>query len=544
MQGPEQTAAWKKLSALAQGPLPTLAERFASEPTRAQAWTREVDGLWVDLSKNPWDHKILEALVALDLECQVDAKRQAMFTGAHYNTTEDRAVLHTALRHPASELVVDGQAIGPDVKAELAKVEAFVQGLHSGAWRGHSGKPIRHIVNIGIGGSDLGPKMVVRALTPYQKPELPKAWFVSNVDGAHLHDCLQQIDLDQTLFVIASKTFSTLETMTNAHAAKAALLQHFDGDTQAVAKHFVALSTNRQAVIDFGMDPANMFAFWDWVGGRFSLWSAIGFSIAASLGYEVFAEVLAGGHAMDQHFLCAPTEQNLPKLLALLGIWQSNFMGCESHALLPYSEHLEFFAPFLQQLDMESNGKSVGLDGQKVQTHTGPVVWGQPGTNGQHAFFQLLHQGTRKVSTDFFLAVKPHHKFVEHHKQLISNCLAQTQALMLGKSRAAVEAELLQAGKTEAEVAAMAPHRVFEGNRSSTTILYEQLTPFVVGQLVALYEHKIFVQGAIWGLNSFDQFGVELGKVLAKGILKDLEAGQASANQDGSTASLLQRILR
>lgn len=427
---PRSLSAWKKLESLSTSfQDQNLKQLFASNDQRVAELSFEFEDLWLDTSKNHWDRQVLGSLVDLANQADLPAKRAAMFDGVAINSTEGRPVLHTALRNPDCNLWVQGHDVKAQVQKELDRMEEFCRKIRSGEWKGHTGKSIKYVVNIGIGGSDLGPKMIVKALTPYLHKDAPKPFFVSNVDGAHLYDALASIELDQTLFIIASKTFTTLETMTNAEFAKKALLEHFDGDRSAVAKHFVALSTNAKAVEAFGIDLENMFQFWDWVGGRFSLWSAIGLSIAVSLGFAVFKDLLDGAHSMDEHFQNAPLEQNFPVLMALLGVWQTNFLGYESHALLPYCEHLEYFPAFLQQLDMESNGKGVTIEGQKVQWTTGPIVWGEPGTNGQHAFYQLLHQGTRKASTDFILPIRPHHHFAEHHLQLISNCLAQTQAL-------------------------------------------------------------------------------------------------------------------
>lgn len=540
---PRSLQAWKKLQELASTKNQTLKDYFGADEKRVESLSFEFEDMWLDTSKNHWDLEVVGALSELATQAGLVQKRAAMFEGQAINSTEGRAVLHTALRDPDCKLWVQGHDVKAQVQKELDRVEEFCRKVRSGAWKGHSGQSIKYVVNIGIGGSDLGPKMVVKALSPYLHDDAPKPFFVSNIDGAHLDDALKSIELESTLFIIASKTFTTLETMTNAEYAKKVLLEYFDGDQAAVAKHFVALSTNAQAVEAFGIDLENMFQFWDWVGGRFSMWSVIGLSIAVSLGFGVFKDLLDGAHSMDQHFLNAPFERNYPVLMAMLGIWQNNFLGYESHAVLPYAEHLEYFPAFLQQLDMESNGKTTTVEGKHVDWKTGVIVWGEPGSNGQHAFFQLMHQGTRKISADFILPIRPHHALAEHHLQLVSNCLAQTQALMNGKSLETVEAELSAAGYSPEEIAQMAPHRVFEGNRPSSTLLLKSLTPYTLGQLVALYEHKIFVQGVIWGLNSFDQFGVELGKVLAKGVAADLHSGQISQHQDASTASLLQRIL-
>ena len=467
----------------------------------------------------------------------VEGWRAKMFDGARINFTEDRAVLHTALRNRSNRpILVDGADVMPGVNAVLDKMRLFSEQVRGGAWRGATGEAITDIVNIGIGGSDLGPLMVCEALKPYQRADL-RPHFVSNVDGAHLAHTIASLDPARTLFIVASKTFTTQETMTNAGSARGWLTAALGED--AVARHFVAVSTNGEAVARFGIDTANMFEFWDWVGGRYSLCSAIGLPIVLALGFERFAELLAGAHAMDEHFRTTPLERNLPVVLALLGVWYRNFLGASTQALLPYDQHLHRFAAYFQQGDMESNGKFVSRDGQRVDYETGPVIWGEPGTNGQHAFYQLIHQGTELVPADFLAAAQSQTPLGDHQDKLLANYFAQTEALAFGKTQAEARAELEQQGLEGAALETLLPHKVFEGNRPTTSILYRKLTPDRLGSLIALYEHKIFVQGVIWNINSFDQWGVELGKQLAGRILPEL-AGQAPvASHDGSTNGLI-----
>jgi glucose-6-phosphate isomerase len=454
----------------------------------------------------------------------------AMFAGEKINATEGRAVLHTALRNfGTSPVLADGSDVMPDVRRVLAQMQAFCERIHTGEWTGYSGKPIRYIVNIGIGGSDLGPVMVTEALKPYWKQGM-QAYFVSNVDGTHIAETLKKITPDETLFLIASKTFTTQETMTNAHTARAWFLEHA-GDEAFVAKHFAALSTNQKAVVQFGIDPANMFEFWDWVGGRYSLWSAIGLSIALTIGYENFEQLLHGAYAIDRHLAEEPFRQNIPVIMALVGIWYSNFLGASSEAILPYDQYLHRFAAYFQQGNMESNGKTVDRNGQRVDYTTGPVIWGEPGTNGQHAFYQLIHQGTQLIPCDFIAPAISHNPIGDHHQKLLSNFFAQTEALMNGKTAAECQAE----GVPEHLLA----YKVFEGNKPTNSILVKQITPFVLGELIALYEHKIFVQGVIWNIYSFDQWGVELGKALANKILPELKNDSPVASHDSSTNGLM-----
>ncbi|RMD79418.1 MAG: glucose-6-phosphate isomerase [Gammaproteobacteria bacterium] len=513
---------------------------FARDPGRFQALSLEEGALFLDYSKHRVTAETLGLLFQLAREARVEERREAMFAGQRINTTEGRAVLHVALRNRSRRpILVDGRDVMPEVEAVLARMRRFTEALRSGSWRGWTGRPITDVVNIGIGGSDLGPAMATQALRPYH--DGPRCHFVSNVDGSHLHDTLAGLDPETTLFIVASKTFTTQETLTNARSARRWLLERA-GDEAAVARHFVAVSTNAEAVRVFGIDTEHMFEFWDWVGGRYSMWSAIGLPIAVAVGMDRFEELLAGAHAMDEHFRTAPLERNLPVILGLLGIWYTDFFGAATHAVLPYDQHLQRLPAYLQQLEMESNGKRVTLEGEPVGYPTCPVVWGEPGTNGQHAFYQLLHQGTQLVPADFILPLQPHHPLAEHHRILVANCLAQTEALMKGRTEEEARAELRAQGLPEPEVERLVPHRVFPGNRPSSTILLERLTPFALGQLVALYEHKVFVQGTIWGINSFDQWGVELGKQLAKAILPELE-GAPVGPHDASTAGLIRRCL-
>jgi glucose-6-phosphate isomerase len=461
-----------------------------------------------------------------------------MFNGEKINTTENRAVLHVALRNRSADpIYVDGQDVMPEVRQVLAKMRKFSEEVRSGAWKGYTGKAISDIVNIGIGGSDLGPKMVCEALKPYARPDL-RVHFVSNVDSSDLVETLKQVDPETVLFLVASKTFTTQETMANAHSARQWFLQAAKSEA-AIAKHFVAMSTNAQAVGQFGIDTRNMFEFWDWVGGRYSLWSAIGLSIALYLGMDRFEELLSGANQVDRHFRTQPFESNVPVIMGLLGVWYNNFFGAQSHAILPYDQYLLHFPAYFQQGDMESNGKSVTRQGQPVSYSTGPVIWGQPGTNGQHAFYQLIHQGTQLIPCDFLAAARSHNPLGEHHPILLSNFLAQTEALMKGKTLDEARAELAAEGISEAQLEILAPAKNFLGNKPTNSFFYPMLTPYILGQLIACYEHKIFTQGVIWNINSYDQWGVELGKQLAKAILPELEGGEQVSNHDSSTNGLI-----
>ncbi|MDQ1924127.1 glucose-6-phosphate isomerase [Massilia pseudoviolaceinigra] len=510
---------------------------FAADPQRFPKLTVDAAGLFLDYSKNRLDGRTLELLVDLAQERGVETQRDAMFSGERINLTERRAVLHTALRAPrGTPLVVDGQDVNADVHEVLDRVRLFTDAVRAGTWLGHSGKPITDIVNIGIGGSDLGPKMVCLALRQYAHPRLTMH-FVSNVDGHDMDAALGKVNPETTLFIIASKTFTTTETMMNAQTARAWFLRHAPED--ALARHFVAVSTNTEAIKTFGIDPANMFPFWDWVGGRYSVWSAIGLSVALAIGFGHFSDLLAGAHAMDQHFQQAPLASNMPVLLALVGFWNRQFLGCGSVSIAPYHQDLNRFPAYLQQLDMESNGKRVTKGGQPVDTPTCPVIWGDCGTNGQHAYFQLLHQGSDVTPIDFIAALRPAHELENHHTALLANCFAQSEAFMRGKTIDEVRIDLQSQGLSLAEIETLAPHKTFPGNRPSNTILMEYLKPYTLGALIALYEHKTFVQGVIWDVNSFDQWGVELGKVLAKKIEAELTGDAQPELHDSSTNGLI-----
>ncbi|MFD1143172.1 glucose-6-phosphate isomerase [Larkinella insperata] len=520
-----------------------LRDLFAENPKRFDHFSLRFEDILVDFSKNRIDNETLTLLRRLASEAGLSEAIEKMFSGDRINATENRSVLHVALRNRSnSPIEVDGKDVMPEVNVVLDKMKSFADRLTSGEWKGYTGKPITQLVNIGIGGSDLGPVMVTTALKPYavQKDGKPQfgVHFVSNVDGVHIYETLQDLDPETTLFMIASKTFTTQETMANAHSARDWFLKHAQ-DESAVAKHFVAISTNKSEVEKFGIDPENMFVFWDWVGGRYSLWSAIGLSIACYIGFENFAELLEGGHAMDQHFKNTPLEENIPATLALVGIWYNNFFGAESHAILPYDQYMSRFAAYFQQGDMESNGKSVDRNGQPAAYQTGPVIWGEPGTNGQHAFYQLIHQGTKLIPCDFIAPAISHRPLGEHHNMLLSNFFAQTEALMNGKSGEEVVSELEKSGKTREEVELLMPFKVFSGNRPTNSILVKQITPRTLGSLIALYEHKIFTQGVIWNIFSFDQWGVELGKQLANRILPELTDNQPVSSHDSSTNGLI-----
>jgi glucose-6-phosphate isomerase len=512
---------------------------FAADPQRFARMSVEAADLFLDYSKNRVDGRTLELLAALARERGVEQRRDAMFAGEKINNTENRAVLHTALRAPRdARLVVDGQDVVADVHAVLARIKTFSDAVRSGAWLGHTGKPITDIVNIGIGGSDLGPKMVCLALRQYAHPRLAMH-FVSNVDGHDMDAALSKVNPESTLFIVASKTFTTAETMMNAQSARKWFLAQAPED--ALARHFVAVSTNTEAIKVFGIDPANMFPFWDWVGGRYSVWSAIGLSVALCVGFGYFSDLLAGAHAMDQHFYSAPIEQNMPMLLGLVGFWNRQFLGCPSVSIAPYHQDLNRFPAYLQQLDMESNGKRVTRDGEPVDTPTCPAIWGECGTNGQHAYFQLLHQGTDVTPIDFIAALCPAHEMHDHHAALLANCFAQSEAFMKGKTIDEVRKDLHDQGLSLAEVERLAPHKTFPGNRPSNTILMDYLTPSTLGALIALYEHKTFVQGVLWDVNSFDQWGVELGKVLARKIESELTGEVKPEQHDSSTNGLIAR---
>ena len=517
-----------------------MKEMFQEDPERALRFSRKIGDLLFDFSKNRITDETLSLLLELAEEADVEGWIKRLLAGEKVNFTEQRAALHVALRNRSNRpVLVDGEDVMPEVNRVLGQMRIFTDAVRSGSWTGSTGHRIETIVNIGIGGSDLGPAMVTEALRPYWQEGLTP-FFVSNVDGSHIAETLRRINPESTLFIIASKTFTTQETLTNAHTARAWLVKALG--EEAVRSHFVALSTNRKEVEIFGIDPKNMFEFWDWVGGRYSLWSAVGLSIALTIGMNHFEELLQGAHDVDEHLRDTPLEDNIPVLMALIGIWYHNFWGAQSHAVLPYDQYLHRFPAYLQQGDMESNGKSVDRDGNTISGYsTGPVIWGEPGTNGQHAFFQLLHQGTRLVPADFIAPVLSHNPIGDHHLKLLANFIAQTEALMVGKTRPEVEKELGAAGYTVEHIQTLAPHKVFTGNRPSNTFLFTRLTPRTLGRLIALYEHKIFVQGIIWDINSFDQWGVELGKQLAKAIYPALSGGNPGQH-DSSTIRLLKYV--
>ena len=525
-----------------------LKDLFASDPERFKKYSlllETPDGgeILLDFSKNLINEDIFKLLLDLARERKVDRARDAMFGGQKINFTEDRAVLHIALRNRSNKpILVDGKDVTPDVNAVLTHMKEFTESVRKGEWKGYSGKEITDVVNIGIGGSDLGPLMVTEALKAYHKAG-PNVHFVSNIDGTHLAETLKKLNRETTLFIIASKTFTTQETITNAESAKAWFLESVE-DASAVAKHFVALSTNAVKVKEFGIDEKNMFGFWDWVGGRYSLWSAIGLSIALYLGFDNFEKLLAGAHYMDTHFQTTPLEKNVPVILALLGVWYHNFYGAESHALLPYDQYMHRFAAYFQQGDMESNGKYVTRGGEIVNYTTGPIVWGEPGTNGQHAFYQLIHQGTRLIPCDFIAPAKTQNPINNglHHEILLANFLAQPEALMRGKTKSEAEEELKKSGMSGDQLQKILPHKVFLGNKPTNSIIIDQLTPFNLGALIAMYEHKIFTQGIIWDINSFDQWGVELGKQLAKLIQPELKGKDPVSSHDSSTNGLINFI--
>ncbi|GAB1291925.1 Glucose-6-phosphate isomerase [Apodemus speciosus] len=533
-----------------------LRELFEKDPERFNHFSLDLNTnhghILVDYSKNLVNKEVMQMLVDLAKSRGVEAARDNMFSGSKINYTEDRAVLHVALRNRSNTpIMVDGKDVMPEVNRVLDKMKSFCQRVRSGDWKGYTGKSITDVINIGIGGSDLGPLMVTEALKPYSKGG-PRVWFVSNIDGTHIAKTLANLSPESSLFIIASKTFTTQETITNAETAKEWFLEAAK-DASAVAKHFVALSTNTAKVKEFGIDPQNMFEFWDWVGGRYSLWSAIGLSIALHVGFDHFEQLLSGAHWMDQHFLKTPLEKNAPVLLALLGVWYINCYGCETHAMLPYDQYMHRFAAYFQQGDMESNGKYITKSGARVDHQTGPIVWGEPGTNGQHAFYQLIHQGTKMIPCDFLIPVQTQHPIRKglHHKGqtvqlrlalnliLLANFLAQTEALMKGKLPEEARKELQAAGKSPEDLEKLLPHKVFEGNRPTNSIVFTKLTPFILGALIAMYEHKIFVQGIMWDINSFDQWGVELGKQLAKKIEPELEGSSAVTSHDPSTNGLI-----
>ncbi len=536
---PTSTTAWKELEAYFKTFKGTqMKDLFASDPKRFEKYSVKFEDILVDFSKNIVDDHALALLMKLAKECGLKDAITSQFTGERINKTENRPVLHTALRNRGNNPVfVDGKDVMPDVHGVLEQMKMFSESIISGSWKGYTGKPITDIVNIGIGGSDLGPLMVTEALKHYRKDNI-KLHFVSNVDGTHIAETLKLVNPETTLFIIASKTFTTQETMTNAESARDWFLAKA-GDPEFVKNHFVALSTNAKEVAAFGIDTRNMFGFWDWVGGRYSLWSAIGLSIACAIGFENFIELLEGAYAMDKHFEETEFERNIPVILATIGIWYNNFYGAETEAILPYDQYMHRFAAYFQQGNMESNGKSVDRNGKKVSYQTGPILWGEPGTNGQHAFYQLIHQGTKMIPCDFMAPAISHNPIGDHHPKLLANFFAQTGALMLGKTAAQVEAELKAAGKSQAEIDELLPFMIFEGNIPTNSILFKKLTPRTLGSLIAMYEQKIFVQGIIWNIFSFDQWGVQLGKQLANIILPELEGDEPVTKLDASTNGLI-----
>lgn len=540
---PAETIAWQKLTAHFMMMQAThMRELFEEDPTRFEKFQLRFNDILIDYSKNIINEETIELLIELAEEVGLKESIEAMFKGDKINQTEHRSVLHVALRNRANTPVyVDGKDVMPEINKVLDQMKSFSEQLLSGQWKGFSGKRITDLVSIGIGGSDLGPLMVTEALRPYHSTIKPH--FVSNVDATHIVETLKNLDPETTLFVIASKTFTTQETMTNAESAKAWFNEKTNGKGE-VAKHFVAVSTNTKSVTEFGIAPANMFVFWDWVGGRYSLWSSIGLSIACTIGFENFTQLLQGAHEIDNHFKEQPFEKNIPVILALIGIWYGNFYDAHSEAILPYDQYLHRFAAYFQQGNMESNGKSVDRNGEAVLYQTGPIIWGEPGTNGQHAFYQLIHQGTKLIPCDFIAPAVSQNPLSDHHAKLMSNYFAQTEALMLGKTEATVEAELKKAGMNSEEIKFHLPYRVFSGNRPSNSMLFKKLDPHTLGSLIAMYEHKIFVQGVIWNVFSFDQWGVELGKVLAKKILPELTSNDLISSHDSSTNGLINHFKR
>jgi glucose-6-phosphate isomerase len=540
-----ESPAWRALAAHRDAMLAVhVRDLFAADAGRFERFSLELGDVLVDYSKNRVTEETMKLLFELARQARVFDWRDRMFAGDKINRTEDRAVLHVALRNRSNRpILVDGKDVMPEVNAVLAKMREFTTAVRSGAWKGHTGKRITDIVNIGIGGSDLGPTMASLALKPYWQPGM-RAHFVSNVDGTQIVEALKEVNPEQTLFVVESKTFTTQETLMNARSARAWLVEKL-GSEAAVPRHFVAVSTATAEVVKFGIDPQNMFGFWDWVGGRYSLWSAIGLPIALLVGMDAFEELLSGGHATDEHFRSAPLEKNVPVVLGMLGVWYSNFFGASTHAILPYDQYMSRFAAYFQQGDMESNGKRVTRDGRFIEDYTtGPIVWGEPGTNGQHAFYQLLHQGTRLVPCDFLAPLETHNPLGHHHEVLLANYFAQTEALMRGKTPEEARAELEAQKLPAPRVAELVPHKTFPGNRPTTSMLFTKLTPRTLGMLIAMYEHKIFVQGVIWEIFSFDQWGVELGKQLAKKIEPELEGKGLVRTHDASTNALINRYKR
>ena len=538
---PTELKSWKTLENIKKNRAFNLRELFRKNPERADEFSASFDDIYLDYSKNLIDREVMLALLGLAEEAGLKEGIAAMFSGEKINETENRAVLHTALRNFSDEpLFLDGRDIKEDIRRVQNRMKAFADKVSDKKWLGFSGKPVTDIVNIGIGGSDLGPVMVTEALKPFWKEGL-RVFFVSNIDGTHISETLKKLNPETTLFLIASKTFTTLETMTNANTAKKWFLEN-GGKEEDIAKHFAALSTNAKAVAAFGIDTENMFEFWDWVGGRYSLWSAIGLSIACVTGYENFEKLLRGAYAADMHFKSTPFDKNIPVILGLLGIWYNNFFDAETHAILPYDQYLHRFAAYLQQGDMESNGKSTDRTGKPVSYQTGQIIWGEPGTNGQHAFYQLIHQGTKLIPADFIAPANSFNPVGDHHKKLLANFFAQTEALMNGKTAEEAEAELKKAGKSPEEIKKLLPFKEFKGNRPTNSILFKKLDPETLGKLIAIYEHKIFTQGLIWNVFSFDQWGVELGKQLATKILPELENKEKVSSHDSSTNNLINKF--
>ena len=536
---PTTTAAWSLLQQhFAEMSSVNMKELFSTDKNRFKQFSIQLDDILFDYSKNMVTDKTLNLLLQLAKECKLKEAISAMFNGDIINATEHRSVLHTALRNFSKQPVyAEGNNVMPEVKKVLRRMKTFCDAVHNGEHRGYTGKRIKYIVNIGIGGSDLGPLMVTEALKPYQVEDI-ETYFVSNIDGTHISETLKKVNPERTLFLIASKTFTTQETMTNAHTAREWFLKKAKNEKH-IAKHFAALSTNEKEVVKFGIDKNNMFEFWDWVGGRYSLWSAIGLSIALSIGYKNFEQLLKGGHSSDVHFQNTAFEKNIPVLMALIGLWYTNFFGSQTEAILPYDQYMHRFPAYFQQGNMESNGKSVDRNGEPVEYATGPVIWGEPGTNGQHAFYQLIHQGTPLIPCDFIAPAQSHNPIGDHHQKLLSNFFAQTEALMNGKTDEEAEKELEKQGLTAEQIAKLLPFKVFAGNKPTNSFLLKKITPFSLGQLIALYEHKIFTQGIIWNIFSFDQWGVELGKQLANKILPELESNEKVSNHDSSTNGLI-----
>ena len=541
---PANTAAWKKLQEHHKEiKQVSLQELFQNDPKRFDKFSCCTKDLVLDYSKNRITQKTIELLIDLAKECQLEKCRSLFFSGAAINATEHRAVLHTALRNFSSQpMYIQGKNVMPEVKKVLRQMKSFCESIHNGKHRGYTGKRIKYIVNIGIGGSDLGPLMVTEALKPYWEKGI-ETYFVSNIDGSHIAETLKKVNAEETLFLIASKTFTTQETMTNAFTARNWFLKKAKKESH-IAKHFVALSTNEKEVLRFGIDSKNMFAFWDWVGGRYSLWSAIGLSISLTIGFKAFSDLLKGAHHIDKHFREAPLKENMPVILALLGIWYTNFFGAQTEAILPYDQYLHRFPAYFQQGNMESNGKQTDRSGKPVQYATGPIIWGEPGTNGQHAFYQLIHQGTPMIPCDFIAAAQSQNPIGDHHEKLMSNFFAQTEALLNGKSAPQVKEELRKQGLSPQEIKKLTPFKVFKGNKPTNSILVKKLTPFALGELIALYEHKIFTQGVIWNIYSFDQWGVELGKQLANKILPELLDNKPIKSHDSSTNGLINAYKR